>query len=162
MKRESILSKNQRRILEIISKEKIVYDNFYLTGGTALSEFYLKHRLSEDLDFFSEEEFEIQDISVFLAKIKKKAFKDYLDSILCNVESRFKGAYEDLKELKEGGSSKGGLSRGRYDWEIPIVNHPGTKPLRWCHAECALIPTKRSLNILFFETGEEDEEKEEK
>lgn len=73
MKRESILSKNQRRILEIISKEKIVYDNFYLTGGTALSEFYLKHRLSEDLDFFSEEEFEIQDISVFLAKIKKKA-----------------------------------------------------------------------------------------
>ncbi len=26
---------------------------FYLTGGTALSAFYLQHRLSEDLDFFT-------------------------------------------------------------------------------------------------------------
>ncbi|MFH1233514.1 MAG: nucleotidyl transferase AbiEii/AbiGii toxin family protein [Patescibacteria group bacterium] len=26
--------------------------NFYLTGGTALAEFYLHHRLSEDLIFF--------------------------------------------------------------------------------------------------------------
>lgn len=27
--------------------------NFYLTGGTALSRFYFKHRYSDDLDFFS-------------------------------------------------------------------------------------------------------------
>ncbi len=27
---------------------------FYLTGGTALSAFYLRHRLSEDLDFFTD------------------------------------------------------------------------------------------------------------
>ncbi len=26
---------------------------FYLTGGTALAEFYLKHRKSNDLDFFT-------------------------------------------------------------------------------------------------------------
>ena len=26
---------------------------FYLTGGTALSRFYLNHRYSEDLDFFT-------------------------------------------------------------------------------------------------------------
>ena len=35
---------------------------------------------------------------------------------------------------------------------IPVVKHPDIKPLRWCHAELALVPTKRSLNILFFET----------
>lgn len=29
---------------------------FYLTGGTALAEFYLKHRKSNDLDFFTSEE----------------------------------------------------------------------------------------------------------
>lgn len=29
-------------------------DSFFLTGGTALSAFYLKHRFSEDLDFFTE------------------------------------------------------------------------------------------------------------
>lgn len=70
---ESILSKNQQNILGIISKDKLICDNFYLTGGTALSEFYLHHRLSEDLDFFSEKEFEAQSISVFFEKIKKEA-----------------------------------------------------------------------------------------
>jgi hypothetical protein len=39
--------------------------DFYLTGGTALAEFYLQHRLSEDLDFFSEQEVESQAIAVF-------------------------------------------------------------------------------------------------
>lgn len=73
MAENNILSKNQKDILEIISKDKLICDNFYLTGGTALSEFYLQHRLSEDLDFFSENEFEAQGISVFLEKIKKEA-----------------------------------------------------------------------------------------
>ena len=70
---ENILSKNQKNILNIISKDKNLCDNFYLTGGTALAEFYLKHRLSEDLDFFSENEFEAQIISIFFEKIKKDA-----------------------------------------------------------------------------------------
>ena len=33
---------------------------FYLTGGTALSAFYLHHRLSEDLDFFTESDVETE------------------------------------------------------------------------------------------------------
>jgi len=70
---KSILSENQKKLLKIISQDKAVCDNFYLTGGTALAEFYLHHRLSEDLDFFSECEFDPQNISVFLAKIKKPA-----------------------------------------------------------------------------------------
>ncbi|MDP3882986.1 MAG: nucleotidyl transferase AbiEii/AbiGii toxin family protein [Candidatus Staskawiczbacteria bacterium] len=70
---ENILSKNQKNILNIISKDKLICDNFYLTGGTALAEFYLHHRLSEDLDFFAENEFEPQGISVFFERIKKEA-----------------------------------------------------------------------------------------
>ena len=70
---ESILSKNQKNILNIISKDKLICDNFYLTGGTALAEFYLRHRLSEDLDFFSEKEFDPQSISIFFGKIKEEA-----------------------------------------------------------------------------------------
>jgi len=73
MVEKSILSKNQKDILAIISKEKLICDNFYLTGGTALAEFYLHHRLSEDLDFFAENEFEAQAVSVFLKKIKNTA-----------------------------------------------------------------------------------------
>lgn len=39
---------------------------------TALAEFYLSHRLSEDLDFFSEQEFAPGDISSILKKIQAK------------------------------------------------------------------------------------------
>lgn len=69
----SILSKNQTDILSLLSKEKLIVDNFYLTGGTALSEFYLGHRLSEDLDFFSEQEFDPLFISSTFKKLQRKA-----------------------------------------------------------------------------------------
>ncbi len=69
----SILTDNQRRILDLLSQEPVVYKHFYLTGGTALAEFYLGHRLSEDLDFFSETEFEPTAISVVLKKIQVRA-----------------------------------------------------------------------------------------
>ena len=69
----SILSDNQKNILSLLSKEKIVSDNFYLSGGTALAEFYLNHRFSEDLDFFSEKEFNEEAISAIFKKIQKDA-----------------------------------------------------------------------------------------
>ena len=68
---KTILSENQIKILETISKDKAICQVFYLTGGTALAEYYLQHRLSEDLDFFSVEEFDIQAINIFFAKNKK-------------------------------------------------------------------------------------------
>lgn len=73
MNQPSILSENQKKLLDLLSQEQAVCINFYLTGGTALAEFYLHHRLSEDLDFFSEQEFDPQSISVILKKIQKMA-----------------------------------------------------------------------------------------
>jgi len=73
MATKTILSKKQQELLLLISKDKDICDFFYLTGGTALAEFYLHHRLSEDLDFFAEEKFDLQLISVFWKKIQKKA-----------------------------------------------------------------------------------------
>ena len=67
---KTILSDDQIRILDAISKDSAICQTFYLTGGTALAEYYLQHRLSEDLDFFSEREFDIQAINVFFAKNK--------------------------------------------------------------------------------------------
>ena len=52
--RDTILTPHQRRVLELVAREDYFTKRFYFTGGTALSEFYLHHRLSEDLDFFSE------------------------------------------------------------------------------------------------------------
>ena len=47
-----IINNVQREILSIFSKVSDS-EHFYLTGGTALACFYLKHRKSNDLDFFT-------------------------------------------------------------------------------------------------------------
>lgn len=65
-----ILSANQKRLLEALGREKTIAGTFYLSGGTALAEYYLRHRYSEDLDFFSEREFDPQVVSVVLKKLQ--------------------------------------------------------------------------------------------
>lgn len=67
----SILTQRQRAVLAAFAKDKKLSAMFYLTGGTALAGFYLGHRLSEDLDFFSEHEFDVSAITVFFRKHKK-------------------------------------------------------------------------------------------
>jgi len=47
-----VINKIQRKILGSFS-DVPESEHFYLAGGTALAEFYLRHRKSEDLDFFS-------------------------------------------------------------------------------------------------------------
>jgi len=48
-----ILSNIQEKILDLFKDLPTDKNNFYLTGGTALSAFYLYHRKSNDLDFFT-------------------------------------------------------------------------------------------------------------
>ncbi|MDP3899723.1 MAG: nucleotidyl transferase AbiEii/AbiGii toxin family protein [bacterium] len=72
MAEETILTEHQQKLLQVISTDETISKFFYLTGGTALAEFYLHHRLSEDLDFFSETEFEPQSVYTFLKSIQKK------------------------------------------------------------------------------------------
>lgn len=57
--------------MELISNDKFITDTFFLTGGTALAEFYFQHRLSEDLDFFSESEVNSRKLLVTVSKISK-------------------------------------------------------------------------------------------
>ena len=49
---KSILTPNQRKFLDFFSSKSVFTNEYYLGGGTALSEYYLQHRKSEDLDFF--------------------------------------------------------------------------------------------------------------
>jgi len=44
----------QKRFLTALLADPYIVDTFYLTGGTALSAVYLNHRLSEDIDLFSQ------------------------------------------------------------------------------------------------------------
>jgi len=50
----------QDLVLKLIMK---VDDTFYLTGGTALGRHYLKHRYSDDLDFFVNREDNFKQLS---------------------------------------------------------------------------------------------------
>ncbi|MBI4600316.1 nucleotidyl transferase AbiEii/AbiGii toxin family protein [Candidatus Uhrbacteria bacterium] len=54
---KTILTNAQRVVLRGVAQNENL-GNFYLSGGTALAEYYLHHRLSEDLDFFSREKFD--------------------------------------------------------------------------------------------------------
>ena len=67
---KSILTPKQLNFLELIQQDKQITKRFYFTGGTALAEFYLQHRLSEDIDLFTEEQ-EVNQVVVgaFLDKI---------------------------------------------------------------------------------------------
>lgn len=65
-----VINNIQKLILEHFS-ETPGSEHFYLTGGTALSEFYLKHRRSDDLDFFTASEELIVPFSYNLEKMLK-------------------------------------------------------------------------------------------
>lgn len=60
-RRECYASEAQRRTLSQLFRVPFVRENFFLTGGTCLSVFYLGHRSSDDLDFFLLHEIDLTD-----------------------------------------------------------------------------------------------------
>lgn len=66
-----ILTGRQICFLEKVGQNDFLKTDFYLTGGAALAAFYLRHRYSEDLDFFSEKEIDVLPVNVFLESAKK-------------------------------------------------------------------------------------------
>lgn len=55
---KNILTFFQEKVLQNLFLSYEEMHSFYLTGGTALAGFYLHHRYSEDLDFFTHGEFD--------------------------------------------------------------------------------------------------------
>lgn len=70
-----ILTSQQKSFLEEFTKTDL-RNVFRLTGGTALSAFYLEHRSSEDLDFFSSEKVPFYMTEEFLKRV------DFIKDIL--------------------------------------------------------------------------------
>ncbi len=66
----SILTPTQITALKLIAQTSLA-QKFYFSGGTALAHYYLQHRKSEDLDFFSQEEFDPQSVTIILKTLKK-------------------------------------------------------------------------------------------
>src|SRR3989338_8251589 len=98
---KTILTPTQYNFLEYAQADEEINRWFYLTGGTALAEFYLQHRLSEDIDLFTEKEEVNQSlVEVFLKKsarqlkIKKIKLSQFLGLF------SYKLIYQDGGELK--------------------------------------------------------------
>ena len=51
----ALLTPQQNTVLRLFVSNDFLREKLYFTGGTALSAFYLNHRYSDDLDFFSNE-----------------------------------------------------------------------------------------------------------
>lgn len=62
----------QQIIFDEFKNSDFLKQNFYFTGGTALSAIYLNHRLSEDLDFFSQNKFDTLPILNLMTEWSKK------------------------------------------------------------------------------------------
>ncbi|MBM3208941.1 nucleotidyl transferase AbiEii/AbiGii toxin family protein [Candidatus Shapirobacteria bacterium] len=66
---KTVLSDFQKKALSLFKKTSLARE-FYLAGGTALAEYYLHHRKSEDLDFFTQEELSLPSLKKFATQIE--------------------------------------------------------------------------------------------
>ncbi len=67
-----ILTPDQKQLLHAFSLHPELQKQFYLSGGTALSAYYLKHRKSDDLDFFTHKTVDLATVTEFTKHIKEK------------------------------------------------------------------------------------------
>lgn len=93
-----ILTKEQQIILSEVSNHPF-FSKFYFTGGTALSAFYLEHRYSEDLDFFTENEFNVEEAESVFENWSKKLKFEYT-SEFHEIVQIFMVTFKGIRPLK--------------------------------------------------------------
>ncbi len=137
---KSILSKNQHRFLELFDKEPSLFKRFYLTGGTALAGFYLGHRYSEDLDFFSEEEFSLLPIQGFVKRVEKDimarkveyqnflGLHTFLFYLTGNEELKVDFSYYPFPRIEKGLKFKNIIIDSDYDIAVNKVHTIAMQP----------------------------------
>jgi len=97
---KGILTPKQFDFLELAQVQASITRRFYLTGGTALAEFYFHHRLSEDIDLFSEEEVNPRGVESFLKAVSPQL------GISKIVKENFLGLYTYKLTYKDGNALK--------------------------------------------------------
>jgi len=85
----------QREVLISLLRNGVVTQEYFLTGGTALSVFYLHHRRSNDLDFFTLQETDLGQIDFLLKTtwrheyVRTKTSTNFLSLLLRDVKVEF-------------------------------------------------------------------------
>jgi predicted nucleotidyltransferase component of viral defense system len=99
--KQDLLSSKQADFLRWSATQPALVSRYYLTGGTPLTAFYLHHRYSDDLDFFTQTE-EVNLLSVQkIIKAAKEAFS------LKNVAyQNFQGLHNFFLEYPDGETLK--------------------------------------------------------
>lgn len=96
----SILTPEQTVFFDQVSKNEYIRSRFYFTGGTALSECYLRHRFSEDLDFFTEKPYETIIIGNFVTGLSKKLHFTFTSELIEGSLYRFQIIFPKAEPLK--------------------------------------------------------------
>lgn len=138
---KTILTPQQRDFLELVQQETSLVKNFYLTGGTALAGFYYQHRLSEDIDLFTEKnEASQRVVDAFLRKIgpklgvrkaKKSQFLGLVSYLLVYVNNatlKVDFNYYPFPRIEKGSSFKHLLIDSVHDIAANKVHTIFTKP----------------------------------
>lgn len=85
----------QRELLALLVTHPDIENNFFLTGGTALSVFYLHHRLSDDLDLFTKDFLSLSEIDFWIKttwpkeNVKIKEATQFLSLLIKDVKVDF-------------------------------------------------------------------------
>lgn len=109
------LTKEQRIILDQVKTSEYLSSQFYFTGGTVLSAFYLHHRESDDLDFFSQQKLEDQVIFNLVQQwSKKNGFT--IESRLAEVVYIFNLTFKNGVKLK--------VDFGYYPYRLLKIGEP--------------------------------------
>jgi hypothetical protein len=95
----------QKSVLAALSRDPIVEDAFFLTGGTALSVFYLGHRVSDDIDLFTREPLDLPAVTDIILRpwvgeiIVAARESSFVSVFIRNVKVDF--VVDHLAELEE-------------------------------------------------------------
>lgn len=91
------LTPAQKKAIILLSSSNLK-DTFYWTGGTLLAVYYFHHRISLDLDFFSEKKFSFEDIHWFVQTLKKEA--DFKTVSYEKIYDRYEFFFENKESLR--------------------------------------------------------------
>ncbi len=106
------LTKLQNQALEAIGQSDLA-QYFYWTGGTLLSTHFLHHRVSEDLDFFSDELIPEEVVLAIMNNIKKKLRLTNMSHVTHQNRQRY--------QLRKGNAK---LSIEFVYFPFPVINKP--------------------------------------
>ncbi len=124
---QKILTARQQKALRFFSKSALA-QKFYFSGGTALAEYYLYHRLSVDLDFFTTTDIDIRSVRNFVTALSTELQAKKIEYTRTHDRHLFF------------------LKFGKEDLKLEFTNYPFVRLGRRIKREGVLVDSLRDLS----------------